>query len=97
MAKKQSESSARGKRHGKKGKHISDSQIDFSDIPELTSQQLKKARRVGRPKSDNRKQLIAVRLSPKLLADLKKLAKRRKAFYQTLMHELLEKAVKEVA
>ena len=75
MAKKQSELSARGKPRGKKEKHIPDSQIDFSDISELTDEQLKGARRVGRPKSDNPKQLIAVRMSPQLLANLKKLAK----------------------
>ena len=74
-----------------------DSKIDFSDIPELSATQLASARRVGRPKSDNPKQLIAVRLSPKLLADLKKLAKQRKTPYQTLMQQLLEKAIKEVA
>jgi predicted DNA binding CopG/RHH family protein len=74
-----------------------DAKIDFSDIPELSDAQLHNARRVGRPKSNNPKQLIAVRLSPALLAALKKLAKRRKKPYQTLMHELLEKAVKDVA
>ena len=97
MGKKRSESSMRGKPRAKSGKHMPDSKIDFSDIPELSSTQLASARRVGRPKSDNPKQLIAVRLSPKLLADLKKLAKQRKTPYQTLMQQLLEKAIKEVA
>lgn len=94
MAKKQSESSARGGHRGKNGKPTPDSEIDFSDIPELTDEQLAKARRVGRPPSDNPKKLIAIRISPKLLADIQKLATRKRKPYQTLMHELLEKATK---
>lgn len=86
-----------GKRPAKSAKHTPDSEIDFSDIPELSDNQLVSAKKVGRPKSDNPKQLIAVRLSPDLLSSLRKLAKRRKKPYQTLMHELLEKAVKDVA
>ena len=60
----------------------------------ITDEQLAKARRVGRPNSDHPKKLIAVRLSPKLLADLRKKAARKRKPYQTFMHELLEKAVK---
>jgi len=97
MAKKRLGLSARGKRHGTSVKHISDSKIDFSDIPELTDTQLKEARKVGRPKSDNPKQLIAVRLSPALLSSLKKLARKTKRPYQKIMHEMLEKAVKSAA
>jgi predicted DNA binding CopG/RHH family protein len=69
-----------------------DKKIDFSDIPELSAEQLKKARRVGRPPSGRAKQLIALRVSPGLLARLKRMAKLKKMPYQTLMHELLEKA-----
>jgi len=76
---------------------MSDSKIDFSDVPELSDEELESARKVGRPKSGSAKQLIAVRIAPDLLTDLRKLAKRRKKPYQTLMHELLEKAVSEVA
>lgn len=97
MAKKQSELSAQGKPRARKDKHIKDSEINFDDIPELTDDELYNARRVGRPRSNNPKQLIAVRLSPNLLSNLKKLAKKRKKPYQTLMNELLEKAVEEVA
>jgi predicted DNA binding CopG/RHH family protein len=59
--------------------------------------QLRSARKVGRPKSDNPKQLIAVRLSPSLLQNLKRLARKTKKPYQRIMHEMLEKAVKEAA
>lgn len=97
MTKKRSASSAQGKRHAKNAKHTADSKIDFSDIPELNEEELAGVKKVGRPKSDNPKQLIAVRIAPDLLASLRKLAKRRKKPYQSLMHELLEKAVSEVA
>ncbi|MBM4127889.1 MAG: hypothetical protein FJ247_11160 [Nitrospira sp.] len=49
-------------------RHIPDSQIDFSDVPELSDEQLKRMKRVGRPVTGLAKQLIAIRLSPRLLA-----------------------------
>ncbi len=69
-----------------------DSQIDFSDIPELTGEELKRARRVGRPKSAHAKQLIAIRIDPRLLARLRRLAQNKQKPYQTFIHELLERA-----
>jgi predicted DNA binding CopG/RHH family protein len=74
-----------------------DNQIDFSDVPESTDEELKGARRVGRPSSGNAKQLIAIRIDPKLLSALRKLATKQDKPYQTLIHELLEKAAKKVA
>ncbi len=74
-----------------------DRDIDFSDIPELTDEELRRARRVGRPKSGMAKQLIAIRLSPRLLAMLRKMAARQGKPYQTLIHELLEKAASRAA
>lgn len=78
-----------------------DSRIDFSDIPESTDAELKRARRVGRPvgrpKTGNAKQLIAIRISPRLLAQLRRLAAKQSKPYQTLIHELLEKAAKHKA
>jgi uncharacterized protein (DUF4415 family) len=71
-----------------------DSHIDFSDIPESSAQELRQARRVGRPKSEHAKQLIAIRIDPRLLARLRKLARNKEKPYQTLIHELLEKAAK---
>ncbi len=71
-----------------------DERIDFSDIPESTDGELKRARRVGRPKSRNTKQLIAIRIAPRLLAQLRRLAAKRDKPYQTLIHELLEKAAR---
>ena len=97
MAKKRSVSSARGERLKTKEKSASDEGLDFTDLPKLTASQLKRAKKVGRPKSEKPKQLIAVRISPDLLNALRIMAKKRKRPYQTLMHELLERAVKEAA
>jgi predicted DNA binding CopG/RHH family protein len=97
MKKKSSASSAPGKRAGKSVRHIPDSQIDFSDMPELSDQQLKRMRRVGRPATGIAKQLIAIRLSPRLLAALRNMAAKQGKGYQTLIHELLEKAASRAA
>ena len=97
MEKKRSGLSAHDKRAGRSAKHIPDSQIDFSDIPESTDEELKRARRVGRPKSGSAKQLIAIRVDPKLLASLRKMAAKLGKPYQTLIHELLEKTTGRAA
>ena len=97
MKKKNSGSSVRSRRAGGSVKPIPDSQIDFSDIPESTEEELKRARRVGRPASGVAKQLIAIRLSPRLLAQLRKMAAKQGKPYQTLIHELLERATSKAA
>jgi len=97
MAKKQSASSAPVKQAGRKGRHIPDSEIDFSDISESTELELQTARRVGRPKKGNAKQLIAIRIDPGLLTQLRRLAENQDKPYQTLIHEILEKATKKAA
>jgi predicted DNA binding CopG/RHH family protein len=90
-------SSAPGRRAGVSVKHMPDSKINFSDIPELTEAQLKRMRRVGRPSTGMAKQLIAIRLSPRLLDQLRKMAAKQKKPYQTLIHELLAKAASHAA
>jgi predicted DNA binding CopG/RHH family protein len=97
MAKKQSGSSARGKRRGKSVKHMRDGIIDFSDVRELSKEDLRKARRVGRPPTGKAKRLIAIRIDPQVLIKIRKLAAQRKKPYQTYLHELLEAAVKKAA
>ena len=97
MAKKQSGSLAQGVRVAKSVKPIRDDEIDFSDVPESTPEELTKARRVGRPSTGKAKQLIALRLSPEVIRKLKKLATKMDKPYQTLINELLEKATKSVA
>lgn len=97
MASKLFASSARGRRAGKNEKLMRDSQIDFSDIPESTNAELRRARRVGRPRTGQAKQLIAIRISPRLLAQIRRRAARQSKPYQTLIHELLEKATTRAA
>ena len=98
MARKQFASSARGRQAAKSARHMpdrpSDNQLDFSDIPESTDAELKRARRVGRPRTGRAKQLIAIRIAPRLLAQLRRLAAKQDKPYQTLIHELLEQAAK---
>ncbi len=95
MAKKQYASSARGRRAARSAKHISDREIDFSDIPESTDEELRRARRVGRPRTGHAKQLIAIRIDPRLLAQLRRLAAKQAKPYQTLIHEMLERAARK--
>jgi hypothetical protein len=71
-----------------------DSALNLSDIPEATDEQLRRARRVGRPVTGNAKQLIAIRIAPKLLSRLRRLAARQSKPY-ILIHELLERACSE--
>ena len=98
MAKRQSESSARGRRAGKSARLVPDSQIDFSDIPQSTDEELRRARRVGRPKTGRpMRQLIAIRIDPFLLKRLRALAAKQKKPYQTFIHELLEQAARKAA
>lgn len=52
---------------------------------------------MGRPKTGNAKQLIAIRISPRLLDQLRRLARKQSKPYQTLIHELLEKAANREA
>jgi uncharacterized protein (DUF4415 family) len=75
-----------------------DSALNLSDIPEATDAQLRGARRVGRPVTGNAKQLVAIRIAPRLLSQLRRLAAKQSKPYQTLIHELLERAAsKKVA
>jgi predicted DNA binding CopG/RHH family protein len=97
MASKQFASSARGKRPGKNETPMPDNRIDFSDTPESTDAELKRARRVGRPMTGQAKQLIAIRISPRLLAQIRRRAAKLSMPYQTLIHEMLVKATAHAA
>jgi len=55
-------------------------------------------RRVGRPLlGDRKRQLIAIRLDPRVIDEFRKQAKRRNVGYQTLINDVLAKHVKRVA
>ena len=88
MAKRRSASSAPVTRPRAKSARTR-RKIDLSDMPELTPAQLRGMRR-GRPlDGDYAKQMIAIRLDPSLLAELRDEAERRQMGYQTLIHEIL--------
>ena len=89
MKRKRSGSSALVKRVGRNVKHIPDSRIDFSDILEATDEELRRARESAGPQ--------AIRLSPRLLNQLRKMAAKQGKSHQTLIHELLEKAASHAA
>lgn len=74
-----------------------DEDIDFSDIPESTPEELKRAVRIGRPSTGSAKHMIAFRISPNLLSKIRKLAEKNHTPYQTYLHQLLEDAVDKKA
>jgi len=92
---KRSASSARDERAARsKRRTVVRSKIDFSDIPEMTDEQLRAMRRVGRPPIGTQaRQLIAIRLDPEVLNRFRAEAKRLKVGYQTLIHRVLAEHV----
>jgi uncharacterized protein (DUF4415 family) len=98
MGKKSIGSSVRGPRAKGNVKYIPDSEIDFSDIPELTDEQLKGMKRPGRPLLGySPRMMIAIRIDPNVLKKLKKYADKKGKGYQTLINEILGKFVKKAA
>src|SRR5260370_28880503 len=95
MKNKRSAATARASQRVKSVRHMPDSRLNLSDIPEASDKQLRRARRVGRPATGNAKQLIAIRIAPRLLAQLRRLAAKQSKPYQTLIHELLERAAEK--
>ena len=88
--KKSRGSSARGARARKNEKSMKPKKVDFSDIPELSNEQLSSMRRVGRPTvGDEPRKLIAIRLDAKVLYWLRKTAKKKGLPYQSLVNEIL--------
>lgn len=94
-----SASSVRDKRVARRKRPITKRhKIDFSDIPELSHAQLRVMRRVGRPPLGKyARQLIAIRVDPQVLAEVKKEATRRDVGYQTLINEILARYAKRTA
>jgi predicted DNA binding CopG/RHH family protein len=93
MTRKAPGSSARGKQRRPSVTYMPDDELDLVDIPELTPDEMRRARRVGRPATGNAKMLIAIRIAPRVLAGLRRAAAKQHKPYQTYIHELLEKAV----
>ncbi len=94
MARKSFESSARGTRAKRNAKSIPDREIDFSDIPALSDEQLASMKKLGRPLLGNApRKLIAVRIDPAVLSKLRREAKKKGTGYQSLINEILAKHV----
>jgi uncharacterized protein (DUF4415 family) len=71
--------------------------IDFSDIPEASSAQLRAMRRVGRPPlGAEARRLIAIRIDPQVLDAVRREAKRRGLGYQSLINHVLAKHIGRV-
>ena len=94
---KKSVSSAHAARAGKKEQRtVAAPKVDFSDIPEASDEQLRAMRRVGRPPlGASTRQLIAIRLDPQVLRELRKEATRRNVGYQTLVNKVLADYVRK--
>jgi predicted DNA binding CopG/RHH family protein len=90
---KRSELSARGKPAGRNAGPMRKREIDFSDIPESTDAELRKARKIGRPKCPDAKTLIAIRIRASLLRRIRHAAKIEGKPYQTFIHEILEQTM----
>lgn len=97
MARKKSGLSARDLRAAKSGRRIpTDEEIDFSDIPECTDEQLASMKRVGRPPlGEQTKQLVAIRLEPRMIQLLKEAAIDEKMGYQSLINFILWEYLRE--
>jgi len=88
--------SARDGRVAKRGKHTR--KIDFSDIPELSDKQLSIMRRIGRPPlGEQPRKLISIRLDTRILDWLKKAAAKRGLPYQSLIHDVLAREMKQAS
>lgn len=92
---KRSGSSARGGRAAANARRTTRN-IDYSDIPESSLEQLKAMRRVGRPPlGDEPRRLIAIRVDPSVLESFRREARRRRVGYQTLINEVLAEHVRK--
>jgi uncharacterized protein (DUF4415 family) len=97
MAMKKPGSSARG-RPAARTRNVTRGKIDFSDTPELSDRQLASMRRIGRPPlGDEARQLIAIRLDPKVLQWLRTVAAKRQIPYQSLINDILAGEMKKVS
>lgn len=73
---------------------INDDAIDFSDIPELRDDQLKKFKRRGRPVlGESPRKAISIRIEESVLERIKNKARKKGIAYQSLINDILKKAV----
>ncbi len=73
---------------------VKDDEIDYSDIPKFSQKQLVKFKRPGRPiVGDTPRKAISIRIEESVLDKLKARAKKHGIAYQSLINEILKKAV----
>jgi uncharacterized protein (DUF4415 family) len=90
--------SAHGARAVKSEKGMKMRKIDYSDIAELSDQQLSAMRRVGRPTvGEEPRKLIAIRLDAKVLGWLRKTAEKKGLPYQSLVNEILASEMRKAS
>lgn len=71
------------------------SRINFTDIPELSDKQLASMRRVGRPPVGRAPRApISLRVDPDVLARLKAKAVKQGVPYQSLINDILARAMR---
>ncbi len=69
--------------------------IDFSDIPELSDDRLRQMKRVGRPTIGRApRKAVSLRVDPDVLERLKATAEKRGVPYQSLINDILARAVR---
>ncbi|MBI3296190.1 MAG: BrnA antitoxin family protein [Deltaproteobacteria bacterium] len=85
----------RGTRTKRSARTIRDEDIDYSDIPAQTDEQLKQFKPLGRPLIGNKRVLISIRIDSELLKQLKRKADKKGIGYQTLIHEMLGDGLKK--
>lgn len=94
-AKKSRGSSVQGRRAAAKGGDTSKRRIDYSDIPELTDAQLASMKRVGRPPlGDAPRKAVSIRLDQGVLEWIKRRAAAKDQPYQSLINEILARAMR---
>jgi len=73
---------------------VKDSEIDYSDIPQFSDGQLSKFKRRGRPViGDSPRMAISIRIEENVLKKLKLKAKQSGIAYQSLINDILKKAI----
>ncbi len=73
---------------------VKDSEINFSDIPEISDEELSKFKRRGRPVlGESPRKAVSIRIDEGVLEKIKNQAKKKGIAYQSLINEILKKAV----
>lgn len=71
-----------------------DSEIDYSEIPKFSPKQLAKFKRPGRPiLGETPRKAVSIRIEEGVLKKLKTRAKKQGVAYQSLINDILKKAV----